>query len=130
MGFQIPTLHNVPGWRMETIFVAWHGDLGMVDVTYVSDRGALLTLSINRRRTSPPFIKAKDDGEETRTEERVRFAGGYARLVSYAANSVEIMTTSWEHKGRPMSATAFVYPSKDGPALTRQQMLDVLETVH
>jgi hypothetical protein len=129
VGFNIPTLHNMPGWRIETIFVAWRGDLGLIDLTYVSDKGALLTLSVNRRRTSPSFIKAKDE-EEDMTEERVRFAGRYARLVTYKTSSVEIMTTSWQQNRRPLSATAFVYPGKDGPSLTKQQLLDALETVH
>jgi hypothetical protein len=130
VGYHIPVLHNAPGWRMQGIFVAWRGDTGLVDVTYVSDGGALLTLSVNRRRELPPFIKGKDDVEEKSTEERVRFAGRFTRLVTYRTSSVEVMTTQWVRNGMPITATAFVYPGTAGASLTKQQLLDALETLH
>jgi hypothetical protein len=129
VGYHIPALHGAAGWRMQGIFVAWRGDTGLVDVTYVSDTSALLTLSINRRRALPPYIKSKDD-DDVRTLERVRFAGRYAQLETYRSSSVAVMTTHWVRNGMPITATAFVYPGKDGAALSKQQFLDALETVH
>src|SRR3954467_10967264 len=129
VGYHIPALHNAPGWRLQGIFVAWRGDTGLVDVTYASDMSALLTLSINRRRELPPYIKSKDD-DDVRTQERVRFAGRYTQLETYRSSTVAVMTTHWLRNGMPITATAFVYPGKDGPVLNKQQFLDALETVH
>src|SRR4051812_143082 len=130
VGYHIPTLHNAPGWRMQGIFIAWRGDTGLADVTYVSDGGALLTLSVHRRRELPPFIKGKDDVDEKGTEERVRFAGRFTRLVTYRTASVEVMTTQWVRNGMPITATAFVYPGTADASLTKQQLLEALETLH
>src|SRR4051812_47912481 len=130
VGYHIPELHVAPGWRMQGIFVAWRGDTGLVDVTYVSETSALLTLSVNRRREFSPHIRAKDDGDEARTLERVRFAGRYVELETYRTSTVAVMTTRWVRNGMPITATAFVYASKDGAALSRQQFLEALETVH
>ena len=130
VGYHIPALHNAPGWRLQGIFVAWRGDTGLVDVTYLSDTSALLTLSINRRRALSPYIKAKDDDDEARTLERVRFAGRFTELETYRTSTVAVMTTHWVRNGMPITATAFVYPGKDGAALSKQQFLDALETVH
>jgi hypothetical protein len=130
VGYHIPALHNAASWRMQGIFVAWRGDTGLVDVTYVSDTSALLTLSVNRRRALPPHIQASDDGDETRTLERVRFAGRYTQLETYQTSTVAVMTTHWVRNGMPITATAFVYPNNDGATLSKQQFIDALETVH
>jgi hypothetical protein len=106
------------------------GTEGLVDVTYASDTSALLTLSVYRRREFSPYIKAGDDGDEARTLERGRFAGRYVDLETYHTNTVAVMTTRWVRNGMPITATAFVYANKDGAALSQQQFLEALETVH
>ena len=129
-GFHIPTIHNTAGWRIESIFVTPTATLPRsVDVTYASDNSAVVTMSVNSRR-APPFIKGSDDNEPEVREERVRFAGQFAPLVSYKTASLEVISTEWSHHGMQLRATAFVYPSMDGAMLTKQQLLDVLETVH
>jgi hypothetical protein len=130
VGYHVPALHGAPGWRLQGVFVTWRGDVGLVDVTYVSDTSALLTLSVNRRREFSPYIQTKDDGDEARSVERVRFAGRYVELETYRTSSVAVMTTRWVRNGMPITATAFVYPGKDGGTLSQQQFLDALETVH
>src|SRR5262249_41898801 len=95
VGYHIPAMHNAAGWRMQGIFVAWRGDTGLVDVTYVSDTAAIMTLSINRRRALAPYVQAKDDGDETRSLERVRFAGRYTELETYSTRTVAVITTRW-----------------------------------
>jgi hypothetical protein len=130
VGYHVPSLHGPPGWRLQGVFVAWRGDTGLVDVTYVSDTSATLTLSINRRRALAPYIKAKDDGDEARTLERVRFAGRFTQLETYSTSTVAVMTTHWVRNGMPITATAFVYATKDGALLSKQQFLEALETVH
>ena len=131
VGYHIPTLHNAPGWRMQGIFVAWRGDTGLVDVTYVSDAGALLTLV----GQPPARAAALHQGQGRRRREEhggartVRRHGSRGSSPTRTA-SVEVMTTQWVRNGMPITATAFVYPGKDGASLTKQQLLEALETLH
>ena len=126
-----PMVRRLPGGR-NLIFVAVPGTApsgvhNYVDLTYVSDNGVYVTLAINRRPTGP--VVASLEGEGTKTEERVRIGGKSTSLVTLKTSSMEAMAADWVLDGVPIRATAFSFVTKARPALTKDELLRMIEAV-